>query len=75
MVSVLFKPEHGETLAEAADSFGSVLDSFVDFPDPVSDVYIVDDGVVEEDSLWDLRDWKSKDDRGPFALQRIHKLF
>lgn len=51
----------------------SVVESFPDFPYTDSNVPIVEDEVVEEDSPWDLRDLTFKDYRGPSALLRIQE--
>lgn len=49
VVVVKFKLWHRRTLTEEAGAASSVFDSFPDFPNPLSDVPIVEDGIVEKD--------------------------
>lgn len=55
VVSVVFKPGHQKTLVEAADAVSSVVDYFADLRDLASDMLILVDKNVEEDSPWDVR--------------------
>lgn len=41
VVPVVFKPAHRKTLSWAADAISSVVNSFIDSPDPPFDVPIV----------------------------------
>lgn len=75
VVSFLFKPGHRKNLTEVPDAVRSFLDSSTDVPDVASDIRIVEDGIVDEDSPWDLRDLTSKEDRAPSALRRMQELF
>lgn len=50
VMSVLFKPGHRKTLVEAADAVSPVLDTFRDYKDPINNVTIVKDEIVEEDA-------------------------
>lgn len=70
----MFKPRLRKSLVEAAEAVRSVFDYFANFPDPVSNVPIVKDDVIEDDSPWYLIDLTSKDDLGRCALQRIQEL-
>lgn len=74
VVSVLFKPWNRDTLAEAAETASTDVDSFSHSPDPAYDVPIVENEFVVEGSPWDLGDLTSKNDRGLSALQQIQDL-
>lgn len=54
VVSVMFKSGHQKKLADAADAVSSGVDLFSDFPDPASDILIVEYVIIEEGSPWDL---------------------
>lgn len=69
VVSVVSKSEHPTIVAEAVDSARSVVDSSADFSDLSSDVPIVINEIVEEDSTWDLKDLRSKIDEAEANLK------
>lgn len=74
VVSVFFKPGRRKSMAEAADAINSVVALSADFPDATSDVPIVEDKIVEEDTTWDLTNFTSKHDSRPSPLQLIQEL-
>lgn len=74
-VSVVLNPGHRKTLVGATNAVSSMFDTSADFSDPAANVPIVEDGIVEEDLHWDLRDLTSKDDCGLSAMQRVQKRF
>lgn len=74
VVSVELRSGIQKTLPQAADTASSVSDSSADSRDPESDVPIVENEIVEEDSPWDLIDLTSKDDCASSTLQRTQEL-
>lgn len=71
---MMLKSGSGMALPEAPNVVSSVVDSSVEFADPTSNISIVEDETVKEDSPWNVRDLSFKDDRIHSALQRIQDL-
>lgn len=69
-----FQAWYEETLSEVAEAVSFVVVSSTDFPDPASDVPIVEDKLFEKDLPWDLRELTSKDDHGLSDLRRTQEL-
>lgn len=74
VVSVVFISGHRKSLAEAADAADFIVDTSSEFPYPSRDALIVEDKIIEKDSLWDLRELLSKDDRRFSSFQWIQKF-
>lgn len=73
MVTVMFKPGHRHTLAQATGDASSVVGSSADCSKQSSDALIVEKYIVEKDLHWGLRDLTSQDNRGPSILRRIQE--
>lgn len=62
-------------LPEAAKCVSSVLGSSANFPDLAADASISEDEIVEDDTLWDLKDLTFKDNCEPFASPRVEEFY
>lgn len=67
----MFEFANRKALEDAADAVSSLLDTSWDFSVLVAIVSNLYDEIVEEDALWDLREFTSKDDCGRSALRRV----
>lgn len=58
-------------MAKTADAVNFAVASAAHFPNPASYVPIIEYESVKKDSPWVVKDFTSRDDCGPSALQRI----